>query len=137
MTVTPISTHTSRGSSTLPGKRPSKLTHCTTSPFLSLSRRRQGGGVALWLLSRPLLPGKEEGREGRKRTAGEGSSVATPAAGGQQCGALGVTGEPSLPLCEGLGQAQGEPREAAAIHFCSRSSSVCRCLIKSHPRVTK
>lgn len=130
--------HTSKGSSVLPGKQPSERTHCTASPFLSLSQCRQRGGEALWLRSWPLLPGKEGRGKGRKRTAGEGSSLATPADGRQKCGTPGIARAAiPAPLHVGLSQAQGEPREAAAITKCSGSTSVCRCLTKSHPKVSK
>lgn len=118
--VTPISMHTSIGSSMLPEKQFAELTSRTTSPFLSPSPRKQRWGEALWLLPRLLLPGKQErGREGS-----------------------GLPGEQRLsyPCCwraEVRGAAGSALGEAAAIPQRPRPSSACRCLTESHPKVTK
>lgn len=118
--VTPMSMHTSIGSSMLPEKQSAELTPRATSPFLSPSPRRQGGGEALWLLPWPLLPGKQE--RGR-----EGSGLP-----GQQ--------QLSYPCCwrpEVRGTASSARGAVAAIPQRPPPSAVCRCLTESHPKVTK
>lgn len=104
-TVTPISVHTSIGSSMLPEKQSSELTPCTTSPFLSPSPRRQRGGEALWLLPWLLLPGKQErGREGRGLPGQQRLSYPC-------CRRAEVRGAAGCALCPALGQALRERRE--------------------------
>lgn len=133
MTVNSHLQHTSIGNSTLPGRQ-SCHTTTTTSSFLSPFQCIEWEGEALWLQKKPREQVKEEKGKGRKRTVREGSCLATPAEGRQKCRVVGWL---PLPFCMGLGQAQAAHKEAAAVFLCWTSSSLCRCLTKSHSKVTK
>lgn len=101
--------HTSLGSSTLPGRQPSELPRCPTSPFPSLSPCTQR--EALWLL---FCKARSEEREG-------GGLPEKAAAELPLLMADNSVGRSSQPLCVGLGPAKTRRREAVAVSHCRSS----------------